>query len=157
VYVMEGAIFVTGAAIQWLRDGIGMIEDPAETGPLAASVADSGGVVFVPAFTGLGSPWWDSYARGSVFGLPRGSGRAPGARAVVGAVGGGARRGRGRRDHGWGGDEDKGAARRRWRQRDGRALPVPSRRPRCQRAAPDCEGNDRAGRRAPCRPGRGSV
>jgi glycerol kinase len=82
-YVMEGAIFVTGAAIQWLRDGIGIIDDAAETGPLAASVDDSGGVVFVPAFTGLGSPWWDSYARGSVFGLTRGSGRAQVARAVV--------------------------------------------------------------------------
>jgi glycerol kinase len=80
---MEGAIFVTGAAIQWLRDGIGIIEDAAETGPLAAGVADSGGVVFVPAFTGLGSPWWDSYARGAVFGLTRGSGRAQVARAVV--------------------------------------------------------------------------
>jgi glycerol kinase len=83
VYVMEGAIFVTGAAIQWLRDGIGVIGDAAETGPLAASVEDAGGVVFVPAFTGLGSPWWDPYARGSVFGLTRGSGRAQIARAVV--------------------------------------------------------------------------
>jgi glycerol kinase len=82
-YVMEGAIFVTGAAIQWLRDGIGIIGDAAETGSLAASVDDSGGVVFVPAFTGLGSPWWDPYARGSVFGLTRGSGRAQIARAVV--------------------------------------------------------------------------
>ncbi|HEY4398636.1 MAG TPA: FGGY-family carbohydrate kinase, partial [Acidimicrobiia bacterium] len=82
-YVMEGAIFVTGAAIQWLRDGIGIIADAAETGPLAAGVDDSGGVVFVPAFTGLGSPWWDPYARGSVFGLTRGSGRAQVARAVV--------------------------------------------------------------------------
>jgi glycerol kinase len=82
-YVMEGAIFVTGAAIQWLRDGIGIIDDAAETGPLAASVDDSGGVVFVPAFAGLGSPWWDPYARGSVFGLTRGSGRAQVARAVV--------------------------------------------------------------------------
>ncbi len=82
-YVMEGAIFVTGAAIQWLRDGIGIIDDAAETGPLAASVDDSGGVVFVPAFTGLGSPWWDPYARGSIFGLTRGSGRAQVARAVV--------------------------------------------------------------------------
>jgi glycerol kinase len=82
-YVMEGAIFVTGAAIQWLRDGIGIIDDAAETGPLAAGVDDSGGVVFVPAFTGLGSPWWDPYARGSVFGLTRGSGRAQVARAVV--------------------------------------------------------------------------
>jgi glycerol kinase len=82
-YVMEGAIFVTGAAIQWLRDGIGIISDAADTGPLAASVEDSGGVVFVPAFTGLGSPWWDPYARGSVLGLTRGSGRAQIARAVV--------------------------------------------------------------------------
>ena len=82
-YVMEGAIFVTGAAIQWLRDGIGIIDDAAQTGPLAAGVDDSGGVVFVPAFTGLGSPWWDPYARGSVFGLTRGSGRAQVARAVV--------------------------------------------------------------------------
>ena len=63
-YALEGAIFVTGAAIQWLRDGIGMIADAAEIGPLAESVADSGGVVFVPAFTGLGSPWWDPHAAG---------------------------------------------------------------------------------------------
>ncbi|HEY3096758.1 MAG TPA: glycerol kinase GlpK [Acidimicrobiia bacterium] len=85
-YAMEGAIFVTGAAIQWLRDGLGIIADAAETGPLAASVPDAGGVVFVPAFTGLGSPWWDPYARGSVFGLTRGSGRAQVARAVVEAM-----------------------------------------------------------------------
>jgi glycerol kinase len=85
-YAMEGAIFVTGAAIQWLRDGLGIIGDAAETGPLAASVPDAGGVVFVPAFTGLGSPWWDPYARGSVFGLTRGSGRARVARAVVEAM-----------------------------------------------------------------------
>ena len=55
-YAMEGAIFVTGAAVQWLRDGLGIIADAAETGPLAESVPDTGGVVFVPAFTGLGSP-----------------------------------------------------------------------------------------------------
>ena len=85
-YAMEGAIFVTGAAIQWLRDGLGIIVDASETGPLAASVPDSGGVAFVPAFTGLGSPWWDPYARGSIFGLTRGSGRAHIARAVVEAM-----------------------------------------------------------------------
>jgi len=85
-YAMEGAIFVTGAAIQWLRDGLGIIDDAAETGPLAASVDDTGGVVFVPAFTGLGSPWWDPYARGAVFGLTRGTGRAHLARAVVEAM-----------------------------------------------------------------------
>jgi glycerol kinase len=82
-YAMEGAIFVTGAGIQWLRDGLGVIGQAADTGPLAASVDDSGGVYFVPAFTGLGSPWWDPYARGAIFGLTRGTGRAHLARAVV--------------------------------------------------------------------------
>jgi glycerol kinase len=85
-YALEGAVFVTGAAIQWLRDELGIIGAAAETGPLAASVPDSGGVVFVPAFTGLGSPWWDPYARGTVVGLTRGSGRAQLARAVVEAM-----------------------------------------------------------------------
>jgi len=85
-YALEGAIFVTGAAIQWLRDGLGVITSAAEIGPLAASVEDSGGVRFVPAFTGLGSPWWDPYARGTVVGLTRGSGRAQLARAVVEAM-----------------------------------------------------------------------
>jgi len=82
-YAMEGAIFVTGAAIQWLRDGIGVIADAAETGPLAESVPDSGGVYLVPAFTGLGSPWWDPYARGTIVGITRGTTRAHLARAVV--------------------------------------------------------------------------
>jgi glycerol kinase len=82
-YAMEGAIFVTGAAIQWLRDGLGIIADAAETGPLAASVPDSGGVYVVPAFTGLGSPWWDAYARGTIVGITRGTNRAHLARAVV--------------------------------------------------------------------------
>jgi glycerol kinase len=85
-YAMEGAVFVTGAAIQWLRDGLGIIAHAAETGPLAASVPDTGGVLFVPAFTGLGSPWWDPYARGTVVGLTRGTGRAHLARAVVEAM-----------------------------------------------------------------------
>jgi glycerol kinase len=83
VYANEGAIFVTGAAIQWLRDGINVIDDAAETGPLAESVGDTGGVVFVPAFTGLGSPYWDPYARGTILGITRGTGRAHLARAVV--------------------------------------------------------------------------
>ena len=82
-YAMEGAIFVTGAAVQWLRDGLGVIADAAETGPLAASVPDSGGVYVVPAFTGLGSPWWDPYARGTIVGITRGTNRAHLARAVV--------------------------------------------------------------------------
>jgi glycerol kinase len=85
-YVMEGSVFVTGAAIQWLRDGLGIIADAAETGPLAASVPDTDGVVFVPAFTGLGSPWWDPYARGAILGLTRGTTRAHIARAVVEAM-----------------------------------------------------------------------
>jgi glycerol kinase len=85
-YALEGAIFVTGAAVQWLRDGLGVIDDAAEVGPLAESVTDSGGVYFVPAFVGLGSPWWDPYARGTVVGITRGSSRAHLARAVVEAM-----------------------------------------------------------------------
>jgi glycerol kinase len=85
-YAYEGAIFVTGAAIQWLRDGLGIIADAAETGPLASSVEDTGGVVLVPAFTGLGSPWWDPHARGTILGITRGTGRAHLARAVVEAM-----------------------------------------------------------------------
>jgi glycerol kinase len=85
-YAYEGAIFVTGAAIQWLRDGLGIIADAAEIGPLAASVADTGDVYLVPAFAGLGSPWWDPYARGTIVGLTRGTGRAELARAVVEAM-----------------------------------------------------------------------
>ncbi|MCY3849476.1 MAG: glycerol kinase GlpK [Acidimicrobiaceae bacterium] len=82
-YAYEGAVFVTGAAIQWLRDGLRIIDDAAETGPLAASVADTGGVVFVPALTGLGSPYWDARARGTIVGLTRGAGRAEIVRATV--------------------------------------------------------------------------
>jgi glycerol kinase len=85
-YAMEGAIFVTGAAIQWLRDGLGIIGDASETGPLAASVPDAGGLFLVPAFTGLGSPYWDAYARGTIVGITRGSTRAHLARAVVEAM-----------------------------------------------------------------------
>jgi glycerol kinase len=85
-YAMEGAIFVTGSAIQWLRDGLEIIHDAAETGPLAASVADTGGVMVVPAFAGLGSPWWDPYARGTIVGITRGTTRAHLARAVVEAM-----------------------------------------------------------------------
>jgi glycerol kinase len=85
-YAYEGAIFATGAAIQWLRDGLGIISDAAETGPLAESVADSGGVVFVPALAGLGAPHWDPRARGTILGLTRGSGRAEIVRATVEAI-----------------------------------------------------------------------
>jgi glycerol kinase len=85
-FALEGAIFVTGAAVQWLRDGLGLIREAAELGPLAATVNDTEGVYLVPAFTGLGSPWWDPYARGTVVGLTRGTGRAHLARAVVEAM-----------------------------------------------------------------------
>ncbi len=82
-YALEGSIFSTGSAIQWLRDGLGIIATAAEIGPLAASVDDNGGVYVVPAFTGLGSPWWDPYARGTIVGITRGTTRAHLARAVV--------------------------------------------------------------------------
>ena len=85
-YALEGSTFVSGAAIQWLRDGLGLIGDAAEIGPLAESVADSGGITFVPALTGLGSPWWDPAARGTITGITRGTGRAQLARAVVEAM-----------------------------------------------------------------------
>jgi glycerol kinase len=82
-YALEGAIFVTGAAIQWLRDGLGLIAAAPEIGPLAESVDDTDGVFVVPAFTGLGSPWWDPYARGAIVGITRGTTKAHIARAVV--------------------------------------------------------------------------
>jgi glycerol kinase len=85
-YALEGSIFATGASIQWLRDGLGIIDSAAEVGSLAASVDDAGGVYLVPAFAGLGSPWWDPRARGTIVGLTRGSGRAHLARAAVEAM-----------------------------------------------------------------------
>jgi len=85
-YAYEGAIFSTGSAVQWLRDGLGLITSAEETGPLAESVPDTGDVFLVPAFTGLGSPWWDPYARGALIGLTRGTTRAHIARAVVEAM-----------------------------------------------------------------------
>ena len=85
-YVIEGSIFVTGAAIQWMRDGLGVISEAAETGPLAESVDDAGGTYLVPAFTGLGAPHWDPYARGAWVGMTRGTTKAHLARAVVEAM-----------------------------------------------------------------------
>ncbi len=85
-YALEGAIFVTGAALQWLRDGLGIISSAAEAGPIASSVPDAGGVVLVPAFVGLGAPYWDPYARGTLVGLTRGSTRAHVVRAAVEAM-----------------------------------------------------------------------
>ena len=85
-YALEGAIFITGAALQWLRDGLGIIASAAEAGPLAASVTGAGGVFMVPAFVGLGAPYWDPFARGTIVGLTRGSGRAQLVRAAVEAM-----------------------------------------------------------------------
>jgi glycerol kinase len=85
-YALEGAVFVGGAVVQWLRDGLGFIEQSGEVEALAASVEDSGGVYLVPAFTGLGSPHWDAYARGTIVGLSRGTTRAHIARAALEAI-----------------------------------------------------------------------
>ena len=86
VYALEGAVFVTGAAVQWLRDGLQLIGDASEVEGLARSVPDSGGVVFVPALTGLGSPHWDPDARGTILGITRGTTRAHLARATLDAI-----------------------------------------------------------------------
>jgi len=82
-YALEGSIFITGAAVQWLRDSLGIIKDSADVEALAASVPDNGGVYLVPAFVGLGAPYWDSYARGTIVGLTRGSNAAHIARATL--------------------------------------------------------------------------
>ena len=85
-YALEASIFVTGAAVQWLRDGLGVIAEAGESEALAASLDGNDGVYFVPALTGLGSPHWDPYARGAIVGLTRGSGRAHLARAALEAI-----------------------------------------------------------------------
>ena len=85
-YALEASVFVTGAAVQWLRDGLGVISEAAETEGLAASLDSNDGVYFVPALTGLGSPHWDPYARGTIVGLTRGTGRAHLARAALEAI-----------------------------------------------------------------------
>ncbi len=85
-YALEGSIFVTGAAVQWLRDQLGIIKTAADVEPLAASVEDTNGVVFVPAFTGLGTPHWDGYARGTIVGLTRGASAAHIARATLESI-----------------------------------------------------------------------
>ncbi len=85
-YALEGSIFVGGAIVQWLRDELGIISSAAETEKLAADLADNGGVYLVPALTGLGAPHWDQFARGTIFGLTRGSGRAHIARAALESI-----------------------------------------------------------------------
>ncbi|KAB2964315.1 glycerol kinase [Zoogloea sp.] len=85
-YMLEGSVFVAGAVVQWLRDGLGLIDTAADIEALAASVPDSGGTVLVPAFAGLGAPWWDGHARGTLLGLTRGVTRAHIARAALDAI-----------------------------------------------------------------------
>lgn len=85
-YALEGSIFITGAVVQWLRDELKLIQRAEETEALALSVPDTGGVYLVPAFVGLGAPWWDAYARGTIVGLTRGSNRAHLARAALESI-----------------------------------------------------------------------
>jgi len=85
-YALEAAMFITGAAIQWLRDGIGVISAAGESETLASGLESNDGVYFVPALTGLGSPYWDPYARGTIVGLTRGSGPAHLARAALESI-----------------------------------------------------------------------
>jgi glycerol kinase len=85
-YALEGAIFVAGAAVQWLRDGLHLIRDAAETGPLAATADPEQSVYLVPGFVGLGAPWWDADARGALYGLTRNTGPAELTRAALESV-----------------------------------------------------------------------
>jgi len=85
-YALEGSVFIAGAVVQWLRDGLGIISHARDTEGLAMSIADTGGVYLVPAFVGLGAPYWDQYARGTIVGLTRGSGKAHIARAALEAI-----------------------------------------------------------------------
>jgi glycerol kinase len=85
-YMLEGSVFMAGAAVQWLRDGLGIIQQSSDVEALAASVPDTGGVVFVPAFTGLGAPYWDPYARGAIIGMTRGTTKAHIARATLASI-----------------------------------------------------------------------
>jgi glycerol kinase len=85
-YALEGSVFIAGAVVQWLRDSLGIIKSSADVETLAASVGDAGGVYFVPAFVGLGAPYWDPYARGTIVGLTRGSTAAHIARAALESI-----------------------------------------------------------------------
>ena len=85
-YALEGSIFIAGAVVQWLRDELKIIDKAADTEPLARSVEDTGGVYLVPAFAGLGAPYWDPYARGTIVGITRGTGRAHLARAALESI-----------------------------------------------------------------------
>jgi glycerol kinase len=85
-YALEGSVFIAGAAVQWLRDGLGLIKTSGEVEALASSVRDNGGVYLVPAFSGLGSPHWDPYARGAIVGITRGTTSGHIARAALESI-----------------------------------------------------------------------
>jgi len=85
-YALEGSVFIAGAVVQWLRDGLGLVRSAAETQALAESVADTQGVHLVPAFAGLGAPHWDMYARGGILGITRGTNRAHIVRAALESI-----------------------------------------------------------------------
>jgi glycerol kinase len=85
-YALEGSVFIAGAALQWLRDGLGLISHAAESQKLAESVEDTGGVYLIPAFVGLGAPYWDMYARGTIVGITRGTTKAHLVRAALEAI-----------------------------------------------------------------------
>jgi glycerol kinase len=86
MYALEGSVFIGGAVVQWLRDGLGIIAKSADVGPLARTVPDNGGVYLVPAFAGLGAPHWDPYARGTIVGITRGTTAGHFARAAVESI-----------------------------------------------------------------------
>src|ERR671935_233363 len=85
-YALEGSVFIGGAVVQWIRDGLQLVRSAAEIEPLAAGVADNGGVYLVPAFAGLGAPHWDPYARGTIVGITRGTTAAHIARAALESI-----------------------------------------------------------------------
>ena len=86
-WALEGSIFSAGSAIQWLRDGLGVISESRQSEAMAQGLADNGGVYLVPGFTGLGAPWWEPEARGAIFGLTRATGPAELARAALESIG----------------------------------------------------------------------
>ena len=155
-YALEGAVFIAGAAVQWLRDGLGIIKQAAETEALARSVADTGGVYLVPAFVGLGAPYWDPYARGTLVGITRGTTRAHLARATLEAIAYQSRDVLDTMKRESGVPLSHAAGRRR---RGGQRLPlpVPGRRAGSRGAAPLGDRDHRARRGLPGRSGRRAV
>ena len=156
VYALEGSVFVAGAAIQWLRDQLGLLGSAAESEAAAGAVADNAGVYFVPAFVGLGAPYWDAEARGTIVGLTRGAGREPSRP--------GGRRGHGLfdprrpRDHAQGlGSQGAGAPGRRRRLGQRLPLPVPGRYPGRAGRASEGGGDDLARGRLSRGPRRGTL